>query len=262
VSTSDRTAQGTIYFAPYLGAQVGLYTASAWAVSTFTERSLALSSLTSGKNYDVFLYDNAGTLTLELSAAWTSDTARNDALALQDGVQVKSSDHSRRYLGTFRTTGTTTTEDSTAKRFVWNMHNRVDRAMVNAKETTDSWNYTLAAYRQANANAANQLMYVVGLAEDAVQARVAAIRNTLAAAINAVAGIGVDSTTTNSAAYFGANSTTNAIQVTAEYVGVPGIGYHFLAWLEYSQATGTTTWYGDAGGPTIFQSGMAGVVKQ
>jgi hypothetical protein len=72
VSTSDRTSQSTIYFTPYLGNRVALYSGSAWAEYTLTERSLALSGLTSGKNYDVFLYNNSGTLTLELSAAWTT----------------------------------------------------------------------------------------------------------------------------------------------------------------------------------------------
>ena len=262
VSTADRTAQSTIYFTPFRGNQVALYDGAAWAYFTLTERSLALSGLTSGKNYDVFLYDNAGTLTLELSAAWTTDTARADALALQDGVYVKSGATTRRLVGTIRTTGTTTTEDSEAKRFVWNAQHRMPRSM-RAIETADSWTYTLATYRQANANAANQLAYVVGLAEDMIEATVHAIRGGTAANINAIAGIGIDSTTTQGASVFGTNATTATVGVGvshAQYRGIPGLGYHFLAWLEYSQASGTTTWYGDAGAPTLFQSGIAGTI--
>src|SRR6185369_10519211 len=96
------------------------------------------------------------TVTLELSAAWASDTARTDSLTTLDGVLVKNSDPTRRLVGTIRTTGTTTTEDSAAKRFVWNAHNQVPRTLKNATETADSWNYTTATWRQANANAANQ----------------------------------------------------------------------------------------------------------
>ena len=126
---TDQTGKSTVFFTPYNGNVIALYTASAWEVKTFAEISIALSGLTSGKNYDVYAYNNSGTVALELSAFWTSDVLRADALALQDGVLVKSSDHSRRYLGMIRTTGTTTTEDSEAKRFVCNWYNPVDRTM-------------------------------------------------------------------------------------------------------------------------------------
>ena len=63
VSTSDRTAQGTIYFTLYNGNQLGLYTGVVWTLVTFTQMSLALSGLTSGKNYDVFIDYTSGTST-------------------------------------------------------------------------------------------------------------------------------------------------------------------------------------------------------
>jgi hypothetical protein len=257
VSTSDQTGKTTIYWTPYKGSTIALYSGSAWSGLQVAETSLALGTLTSGKNYDVFGYSNSGTFTLELSAAWTSDTARNDALALQDGVRVKSADHTRRYLGTFRTTSTTTTESSLAKRFLWNEYNQVPLPMKNVDETTDSWNYTTATYRQANANSANQLDYVTGDASTLVEAEVyALVANTTAASVNA--GVGVDSTSTNSAQRRGSNTpaVTNAVAYTgALYKGYPGLGRHFLAWLEYSTATGTTTWFGDAAG---FQCGISG----
>ncbi|MBI3273339.1 MAG: hypothetical protein HYZ53_30400, partial [Planctomycetes bacterium] len=128
VTTADVTAAGTLFFTPYKGNRVALHDGSAWSVSTFTERSLSL-TLTSGKNYDVFLFDNAGTLTLELSAAWTNDTTRADALAVQDGVYVKSGATTRRYLGTLRASAANQTEDSKTKRFVWNYYNRTHRAL-------------------------------------------------------------------------------------------------------------------------------------
>ena len=52
--------------------------------SVTTPHSLALGTLTSGKNYDVFGYVSGGALTLE-SLVWTSDTARATAVTLQDG---------------------------------------------------------------------------------------------------------------------------------------------------------------------------------
>lgn len=261
VSTSDQTAKTSVFFTPYRGNQVALFDGTFWAYYTLTERTLALGTITSGKNYDIFLYNNAGTLTLELSAAWASDTARTDALVLQDGVYVKSGAPTRRYVGMIRTTSTTTTEDSAAKRFVWNAQHRTQRQMRNALETADSWNYTLATWRQANANAANQLMYVVGLAEDAVTAAVAIMRFNSTNNNAACVGVGVDSTSVNSAHFYGSNASSSfPTQAVSQYAGVPGIGYHFLAWLEYSAAVGTCTWYGDAGGTTIYQAGMSGTV--
>jgi len=123
VSTSDQTGKSNLYFTPYRGNKVALYDGSRWKLYAFSEVSLSLTSLTSGKNYDVFLYDNSGTLTLELSAAWTNNTTRADALSTQDGVTVKSGAATRRWLGTIRTTGATTTEDSATKRFVANAYN-------------------------------------------------------------------------------------------------------------------------------------------
>lgn len=47
VTTSDVTAASTLYFTPYGGNKITLYTGVYWQPFTFTERSLALSGLTS-----------------------------------------------------------------------------------------------------------------------------------------------------------------------------------------------------------------------
>ena len=47
----------------------------------------------------------------------------------------------------------------------------------------------------------------------------------------------------------------------ARFRGFPAaIGYHYYTWLEYSIATGTTTWYGDTGDAASEQSGMEGLI--
>lgn len=273
VSTSDRTAQGTIYYTPFIGAQVALYNGSAWSISSFTERSLALSSLTSGKNYDVFLYDNGGTLTLILGPAWSTDTTRGTGVGTteitrQDGVWVNAQNISGgpnatlgRYLGTIRTTGTATTEDSAAKRFVWNAQNRVGRPMF-AVDTTNSWTYSTATWRQANATATNQIEFVRGLAEDPVTARVLSTSSSSSSSSGHANGIGLDRTNGNDAQIFHFVNINQVAAHAANYSGFPGLGYHFMAWVEISVAVGTTTWYGDngAGAGNGCQSGMEGVI--
>jgi hypothetical protein len=268
VSTADRTAQGTIYFTPTTESGVAttngnmtLYSGSALVNVAFTQLSLAL-TVTSGKNYDVFVDYNAGTPQLVLSAAWTTDTARADALGTQSGILIKSGTAAYRWVGTIRASAANVTEDSRAKRFVWNAFNQVYRSLANVPETTDSWNYTLATVRQANANTANQLAYVTGAAHTLVTAEVLATRSTSNSS-NAYVGIGVDSTTTNGAQIMingnNPSGATSFLTNHAAYKGTPGLGYHFLAWLESSTASGTTTWYGDAGGTSV-QSGILGTI--
>jgi len=164
VPTTD-ISTSTIYYTPYNGNVISLYDGTSWAAYTFTERTLALGTLVSGKNYDVFMYNNAGTLTLE-SLVWTSDTARATALVLTDGVYLKTGALTRRYLGTFRTTSTTTTADSVNNRLVWNVNNQVERVVVQNTYNTYAYTghtYTTAAWRAWNNDANMKIGYVVGL---------------------------------------------------------------------------------------------------
>ncbi len=68
---TNQTAQSTIYWTPYGGNAVALYNGSSWNEYIVTEKSLALSGLTPWRLYDIFVYDNAGTVTLE-SLGWTA----------------------------------------------------------------------------------------------------------------------------------------------------------------------------------------------
>lgn len=189
--------------------------------------------------------------------------ARATALALQDGVYCKNGALTRLYLGTFMTTSTTTTEDSYGgasqaggKRFLWNNYNRV-RRHIGVIDTTDSWTYATAAWRAVNVAAGNRVECVCGLAQDVVAANVFG-RADVGGTHTATNGVGVDSTTVNSAALFAEPVVTSAITavvpVLAAYRAIPSVGYHYLQWIEYVRL-GTTTIYGDGGGVST-QSGM------
>jgi hypothetical protein len=208
--------------------------------------SLALGTLVSGKPYDVFCYDNAGTPTLEF-LVWTNDTTRATALVYQDGVLVKSGATTRRYLGTFYTTATTTTEDSEAKRFLWNYYHRARRSLKK-HDATATWTYTTATFRQANAAAANQVEVLCGLAEDSVEVAMHSAFYNSTAGVVAYQSIGLDATNAEAtgvrrttAAAAGINYQTPMV---ASYQGVPGLGRHYFAWVEFSTASGTTTFVG------------------
>lgn len=90
VTTSDVSNATAIYFTPFHGNKISLYNGSVWQLLSFSEISLALGTISSGTNYDVFAYNNSGTVALDSIVAWTNDTTRATALALQDGIYVKS----------------------------------------------------------------------------------------------------------------------------------------------------------------------------
>jgi len=267
VTTADVTAATTIFFAPYLGAQVSLYDGTRWVQRQFAQLSVAVPATTS-QMYDVFLFDNAGTLALEL-LAWTNDTTRATALVTQDGVLCKTAALTRRYLGSLRTTTVSgQTEDSATKRYVWNMYNRVARMLLR-KESTASWTWATASWHQANAAAANQVAFVIGVNESVVDATVIGVGQQVAVtALSAGVAFGLDSTTTPAGIYGISAAWDNGGQAggaicTGVYREYPGIGFHFLAWLEFGN-TNTLTYFGvgaptsSGGGSPTPQTGISG----
>lgn len=252
VTTADVATTTNVYWTPYMGNNIGLYDGSAnWTVLPFTETTLALGTVVTATLYDVFAYNNSGTLALE-KLAWTNTTTRATALVLQDGLLVKTGATTRRYLGTFYTISTTQTADSSqssAGRYLYNYYNQVPRNMY-ALEATASWNYTTATWREARAQTTNQCNWITGVAQGTVSANVlgAGLNATPAAYAN---GIGYDSTT---APVTGSNigsisSLASGVSIltllpSSMETQLTAVGLHYASWLEWSQAAGTTTFYG------------------
>ena len=246
VTTSDVTAASTIFLTPYNGNQIALFTAGQWVLLTSAQVSIALSGLTSNRPYDVFAYNNAGTVTLE-TLVWTNDTTRATALAYQDGVLVRSGDATRRYLGTFYALTATTTEDSEANRYLYNYYNRANRPMKRF-ETTVTWTYSTGTTRQANGSTANQMNFVVGVNEDAVRASFVSNVASNTAGLQAFGGMGLDSTTVDNISQVRVGlSTANLFTfITSSADFFPGVGRHYVSWLEIGSGSGTQTWVGNS----------------
>jgi len=258
ISTTDQTAKATLYFTPFRGNSIGLYTSGGdWVLRSFTEKSLSLSGYTTAKPFDIFGYDNAGTLALE-SLVWTNDTTRATALATQDGVLVKSGDATRKYLGTIYTSATGQCEDSATSRYVWNYYNRVRRDLLKY-DTTNSWTYTTATVRQARGSTANQLNFVIGRSEDAAEANVTVTVET-SGICDIIVGIGYDSSSAFDGLYGLRGGGAFKGLVSAGWRGLPVAGKHTFYWCEYSDAVGTTTWYGDNTSGLDVQSGITAAV--
>jgi len=261
VTTADVVGAQTVFLTPYISGTLSLYSAGAWVTHIgLTETSLPLGVLLSGKNYDVFAFwTGTGTgIGLEFSAAWASDTTRTDALARQDGILVKATDHTRRYMGTIRTTSTTTTEDSIANRFLWNQSNQALRKLK-VIDGTASWTYSASAWRAARGQASNSFQYVTGDAASFMRVTTRGlIENSGSPEVAAVVGVGVDTSTANSSDMHGTNASVFATETTAFYEGYPGLGWHQIFWIESGTAGPTPTFYGAPVAADRFQSGMMG----
>lgn len=259
VSTTDQTAKTTLYYAPYVGNQIALYNGSTWDRITFTELSVAVPATTTTM-YDVYVYNNSGTATLEL-AAWTNDTTRATALVRQNGVLCKTGTLTRRYVGSFRTTGSSgQTEDSVTKRFVYNFYNRVGRKVVKADSTSHTYNSQ--TWRSYNNSTANRVEIVTGVAEGVISLLFKSrSRYSSTGASAGMIGIGVDSTSANSSdssanPYFNLNTDHVAV-CTADLVYTPSAGYHYYQMLESVEyGAGSVATYGDGGNTVIGMTGF------
>jgi hypothetical protein len=261
VTTADVSGATSIYYTPYIGDKIALYDGSSWNIRTFTQITISLSGFTAIKPYDVFAYDNSGTVTIE-TLIWTNNSTRATALAYQNGVLVKSGVTTRRYLGTvYINASGGQTEDTMVKRYLWNYYNRVPRPLQKL-ETTDSWTYTTATYRQANADTANQVDTCVGVAEVLLNLNVLGLAASTQGDNNVTVQVGIDEggTTANDSTVFSGPEVANynAKQVEANLTKYPAVGFQYWVWVEKSTALGTTTWYGDNGGAT--QSGIYGSI--
>lgn len=244
VSTTDQSSKTTLYYTPHVSNLITLYDGvSTWNTITFSELSITLASLTASKPYDVFCYNNSGTATLEL-LVWTNTTTRATALVKQNGRWVKSGATTRRYLGTIYINATGgQTDDTFAKRYVWNANNRVVRPM-RVVETTTSWTYNGTSWHQVNASATNQLDFVIGLVDVSVTAHAISISYSNGSNGQAV-GIGLDSTTafaTGASVGVMPPNISPYMCASSALVTYPGIGRHYLAWIESGDGAGTT-WY-------------------
>jgi hypothetical protein len=251
VTTADVTGATTLYYTPYKSDNVYVST----GMTTFSQISL-VPTLSASKPYDVFLVNNT---TIEV-LVWTNDTTRATGLTMTNGILRKTGDNTRVYLGTIYSDASSQMNDSKAKRHVFNYYNQIPRPL-SVVDTTDSWTYSTASYRQANGSTANQLDFIVGVAEHRVRCHaLGAVGTSGATSRTCQTGVGLDSTTVNSANTYSkiVSTNTDIKNGTAEYMDVVSAGRHTLVWLEQGAGADTQTWYGDQAG--VMQTGISGEV--
>lgn len=283
VPSSDQTGKTTVYYTPYAHDIIELFDGTGWQPYQFAEMSQATSDTTkspaavaNNSNYDIFVWNDSGTLRATRGPLWTSDTARGTGagtteLELFEGryvnkVAITNGPAARRgvYVGTIRSDGSAQINDSALKRHVWNAFNRELR-YCRVTDTANSWTYGATSYRQVNANTANQIDILVGLQIEPIRAHATHLATCSSANEPGGTGVGVNSTTVNAAQRQvpGFTSHSTAGQLTthhAIYEGYPTLGRFYFVWLEISSGTGTHNFYGDNSGGGYLQTGMSAEV--
>lgn len=295
VTTTDVTGATTIYYTPASGNQIPLWDGGNFVNTPFSELSVALDSTntdtgyqSANTNFDLFAINDSGTIRLGTGPSWNSgavagsDTARGTGagsteLQLISGIWTNKNSITIRwgsatgntttvaanmatYVGTMRAIANGQAEDSKLKRFLYNAYNPAVRQLLR-NESTASWTYSSASFHQVNASTANQVTYVAGLAGAPLNLQAVNIAlNSTATPRLCYAGIGLDSTTVNSANVTGFNRIGDTTLSSpggpmAFYNGYTQMGYHYAAWLEQGAGVDTQTWFGFSGAS---QSGFFG----
>lgn len=219
-------------------------------------------------NYDLFVWNNGGVLTLTRGPLWTSDTVRSAGTALVrvngwlvNDVAITNGPLANRgtYVGSVRSdSGALIRWELGGKAVggdpgflnVWNMYNRVDVA-VEVLESTLSWTYAagIFAWRAANMSTSNRVSYIVGLAEDFVEANYTQNATTGVPYI----GVGFDSVTVRA----GSSLFTVGIGQVAGFTSRNVLGFHFMQAIEFNNSgVGVALFWGDIGIPLIAQNGF------
>jgi hypothetical protein len=263
VGDSPTNGLSSIYYMPYLHDRITLWNGSGIQVLQFGTTTINLPSGTYTANtaWDIFGYITPGRIFGLETLAWTNNTTRATSLAYLNGFLCKSTDATRRYLGSFyvQTAGVThdygnvNTSAVGGKRFLWNMYNRVPK-FINVYDQTATWTYAGAAWRAIRGVAAptNCVEMFRGLADDAVIAS-----GSLGAGVPSSAGFqagigsgGIPYIPSLQVGFYNATASGINIGLTPSYMNVPAIGYLALSLTEFVSG-GTITFGNNYGTPEL-----------
>jgi hypothetical protein len=263
VSITDQTAKSTLYATLYgVGNVLALYDGTRLIGDTISaDLSLAVSGLTSGKNYDVVGYDVSGTPTLDFMPAWTNDTTRANAISIQNGFWANSGTITTvvnaasltagkgRVLGTVRATGATTLEDSKINRFVANIDNKVKRIATAYNATQHNYGSTERDWNNDTSSYCYFVLPLQGWVDLNLVMRMTG--QTALGAVNIIGKLNVDGANVSDAPIaqntfnLSGGITDNTTGVTVGTASSQGLsaGYHYANAREQDAASAGTTWY-------------------
>lgn len=263
----------TVYYTPYVGNIVPIYDGTNIIPTVFAELSQATTDTTkspaavaASSVYDIFVWNDSGTIRATRGPAWTNDTTRSAGTALVrvnglllNNASITNGPAASRgtYVGTIRSNASSqidfifgaSSAGGTAAFFgLWNAYNRVNVATT-VTDSTATWTYTSATVRSANNSTGNRISFVSGLAEDGIKATYFDGFAT-GTSVNSVGNIGIalDATNVFDKRAFGLNPSAGGaaanFTIAAPNSYAPQLGFHFLQAVESSDGTNTTTFDG------------------
>lgn len=195
IVTGDVVSATTVYYTPYVGNLVPIYSGTSLTPTVFPEISLSLvSAHAAGSIYDVFVFNNSGVPTLVTGPAWATSTAGAGSrgtgagttqISRFNGFWVNAVSMTGRngsttytiganfatYVGSILIDGSAgqvscyRAYGQSRKWGVWNAYNRVP-IILKAGDPTANWQYNSSPFRVSNGNSANTIAIFTGLAEE------------------------------------------------------------------------------------------------
>lgn len=279
VLSADVTGAASIFYTPYLHDAAPLYDGTQWRVVQFGELTLTLNNPNhaAATNYDIFLFDDAGTLRIGTGPAWSNSgqgtSARGAGAGTTELEEFEGKDVNKvsitlrnggttygpiaarlcLYLGTCRIDATAgqcsmiffpaAAAGGTANRLgLWNNYNRV-RLRAICRDSTTSWTYNSATIRALNNSNSNRINIIVGKTEEVVTAHLHQ-RAVIATSADGRAGLAIDSTTTADIMSLLFTSGSAEANLTPSYDYLPAAGAHFISGVEKGSPTNIPTFYG------------------
>jgi hypothetical protein len=277
ILTFDITAT-TIFYTPYEHNFIMLFNGTAWETRGFNEISQTLADTTkspaaavANSAYDVFMWDDAGTLRATRGPVWTNTTTRSAGTALGrtngmlvNSVAIANGPAAGRgvYVGSFVTNASNQVEwianpaaangGSNARIGLWNMYNRKVIGLRTLDNTLNGWSL-INGQRVANGSNNNRITIFSGLVEDAVDLLINQPING-AGGVFSFTLIGMNNAVTGNVGISGfvqGNINTGGVSFAsiATYKGFPQLGVTFFQWLEL--ANNSIVSRGDLGGMNL-----------
>jgi hypothetical protein len=291
VMTTTQSAKTTVYYTPYVGEYCPIYNGTSFTMTDTggelsqltTDTTKSPAAVTTNSNYDVFVWNDSGTMRATRGPAWSSTTSRGTGagtteLVMVQGIYLNANAITNgpgaqrgTYVGTISSNGSSQIDwifgavanNGTAGFFnVWNAYQRVWVSTM-VGDSADSWTYTSTTWRSAHNSTGMRVTFVRGLNEDAIQSayQCTSLATTAGTTTTTGIGVGLDSTSTpGGATGVSLFQTSNALRSTnnGTYYGVPGLGLHFVQALESGDTGGV--FYGDNGG-AIYQNGLSVLLR-
>jgi hypothetical protein len=279
VAVMNSTVSGatTVYYTPSVGNLVPIYDGVNLVPTVFPELSQSTTdatkspaAATTNSNYDIFAWNDSGTLRATRGPAWTSNTTRGTGagtseLILGRGLWLNANaitngpaQYMGTYLGTIRTNGSSQVDYSlggaasggTAGSLgVWNMFNR-NWTTALSQDTGAGYTYSSSTIRQARASAGNQISVLAGLSVDSITVNYSTRIDTAAATSSfGFIGLGEDSTAALQSQRAFSRTVANAAMINSPYLSLtkaPILGYHTYAGLEGGDGSTSCTFDGDS----------------